>query len=726
MPRTTLQPGERIRILVCDDSVVMRRIIVRILEPDPRLEVVGIARNGVEALQRIEQLRPHVVTLDVEMPELDGLGALREIVAHYPAVCVLMLSALTARGAQVTVEALIAGASDYVTKPLVQSDTSTLTAELLGKLHGIFTLPSKFPQPLPQPPARPALKPPPTPAAPRVPPPRTPLSRAEVFCIGTSTGGPAALAVALPMLPADFPLPVLIVQHMPANFTGLLAAQLARRCLLPVAEATDGMPAAPGTILLAPGDRHMRLVRTASGLAVRLDSEPQENFCRPAVDVLFRSVAETCRGRAIAAILTGMGQDGLLGARRLAALGAPILAQDRASSVIWGMPGVVANAGIDARVLPLESIVPRVLALLGRLPSIPAGTIPASTRPDRRHPNPARRMNPITSLAAAAVSGPPSSSLAPPAPPPLSNTGFTFLQVFIQRHSGIVVGSDKRYLVEARLQPVLARAGIASLDTLCARLAATPPPAALVQSVIDAMTTNETFFFRDPAVFEALRTAALPNLFAAIPASAARPLRIWSAASSTGQEPYSLAMLLHLSREEAVNATLPPRPPVLRRLIPRLPALRSAVSHPALPSPPVPSPPVPRPVEILGTDLSAAALIRAREGRYRQFEVMRGLPAALLSRFFTRQPAAAAHTPTHGQGHTPTPQPTASLTVPTGRSFPPSATPSASSSSTSAAISPRSAASTSSSAATSCSISTAPPAARSSPTSAAPSTLPAS
>ncbi|MGC8550413.1 MAG: protein-glutamate methylesterase/protein-glutamine glutaminase [Acidobacteriaceae bacterium] len=364
MGDTRLAPPTRdkIRVLVVDDSVVFRSLVSRMVEQDPLLELVGTARNGADAVAKIPRFQPDLVTLDVEMPELDGLGALRQIAGNYPHIRVIMFSSLTARGAQVTVEALMAGASDYMTKPSggpVSSDSFLyLARDLSSKIRGLFParvagqrkLRAVVPTLI-----KPVFRPAPLKLrlAPRV------------FVIGVSTGGPSALAEIVPQIPADFPLPIAIVQHMPPHFTRLLAERLARVSKIPVVEAADGMIAAPGTALIAPGDYHMRLVQDGARLKVSLNQQPPENSCRPAVDVLFRSVADACQGAVVAAVLTGMGQDGLLGVRQLKDFGATVFAQDRASSVVWGMPGAVAKAGLADATLPLHQIVPTVLDKVG-------------------------------------------------------------------------------------------------------------------------------------------------------------------------------------------------------------------------------------------------------------------------------------------------------------------------------------------------------------------------
>jgi two-component system chemotaxis response regulator CheB len=356
-----LQPGERIRVLVVDDSVVIRRLVAHALEEDPVIEVVGAASNGLIALQRIPQFNPDVLTLDIEMPEMDGLETLRRVRREYPHLRVIMFSTLTERGAAVTMEALTLGADDYVTKApndgSLDRSLARLRGELIPKIKQFFSLPVQSGIPVPLESAH-------IPAAP----PRSGTAgfqniklRPKVVVIGVSTGGPTALGAILPGLPSGFPLPILVVQHMPPLFTRLLAERLNSVCPLAVAEASNGDPVEPGRILIAPGDFHLKVTASRGGPRVSLDQSPQLNSCRPAVDALFASIGEVYGGAVIAVVLTGMGQDGLRGAEILSAQGASVLAQDEASSVVWGMPGAVVNAGLADLVLPLDRIVPEIL-----------------------------------------------------------------------------------------------------------------------------------------------------------------------------------------------------------------------------------------------------------------------------------------------------------------------------------------------------------------------------
>jgi two-component system chemotaxis response regulator CheB len=359
--KRTLQPGERIRVLVVDDSVVIRRLVTHALEQDPALIVVGTASNGAIALQRIPQFNPDVLTLDIEMPEMDGLETLRHVRRDYPELRVIMFSTLTERGASVTLEALSLGAHDYVAKASnegsLDRSMARLREELIPKIKQFFNMPATHRVAARQETAR---IPTPAPAW------RGTNVRPKVVVIGVSTGGPTALGAILPELPAGFPLPILMVQHMPPLFTRLLAERLHATCHVPVQEAIQGQSVEAGKILIAPGDFHMKVVTKGGRIQVLLDQSPHQNSCRPAVDALFSSIGEVYGGAVVAVILTGMGQDGLRGAQILKAHGASIVAQDEASSVVWGMPGAVVHAGIADRVLPLDQVVPEILRLTGR------------------------------------------------------------------------------------------------------------------------------------------------------------------------------------------------------------------------------------------------------------------------------------------------------------------------------------------------------------------------
>jgi two-component system chemotaxis response regulator CheB len=366
-----------IRILIVDDSAVMRCLLRAVVTTGAGLEVAGTAANGESALSEVESIRPDLVLLDVEMPVMDGLVTLKKLRACGHRMPVIMCSALTQRGARVTIEALAAGASDYVAKPTHQagreSAIQALAQELVPKIYaltsrsqarqqvsfqspdqGLFPAGQRASRVIPLAPPRPA---PPFFAAP------------SVVAIGVSTGGPEALDLLLPRLSADFPLPVLIVQHMPEVFTGLFAERLNGRCRLAVHEAVEGEPVRPGNVYIARGNWHMEVAASASAGApatLRLNQGAPENHCRPSVDVLFRSAATIYGPGVLAVVLTGMGSDGLAGCRAVRAYGGSVLAQDQVSSAVWGMPGAVAHAGLADRILPLHDLVPEILRLAAR------------------------------------------------------------------------------------------------------------------------------------------------------------------------------------------------------------------------------------------------------------------------------------------------------------------------------------------------------------------------
>lgn len=352
-----------LRVLVVDDSVVVRRMVTDALAADPGVEVVGTAANGKIALSKLSQVKPDAVTLDIEMPIMDGLETLVELRKTHPKLPVVMFSTLTERGAKATLDALSLGASDYVTKP---SNTGSVTValqrisdELIPKLRALcpgFGSATPLARPVPGSAGGATAPAPSAPVKVRAPRTTSP-GRVDLVAIGISTGGPNALAELLPRLPSSFPVPVVIVQHMPPLFTKLLAERLDGKCSLSVREATSNALLSPGTVWVAPGDQHMLVERQGAGAGrIRLTSSPQENSCRPAVDPLFRSVAATYGPNALGVIMTGMGQDGLRGSEEVIAAGGSIVTQDEASSVVWGMPGFVVRAGLADAVVDLQGL----------------------------------------------------------------------------------------------------------------------------------------------------------------------------------------------------------------------------------------------------------------------------------------------------------------------------------------------------------------------------------
>ena len=345
-----------IRVMVVDDSAVVRGFIVRILEAEPGIDVVATCSNGQIAVQQAARLVLDVIILDVEMPVMDGLTAVPKLLAANPQARIVMASTLTQRNAGVSLEALQRGAADYLPKPSTSgiSTNTDFKRELIEKVFALGRSARKT-APSPQASSRPVAR------APNKVPGTFMLrnaapSRPQALVIGSSTGGPQALMNLLAALPHAVTAPILIAQHMPATFTAILAQHIARASHRPCIEAGNGAVLRPGSITLAPGDFHMEIARDGTSLITRLNQAPPENFCRPSVDPLFRSAAHLFGSDVCAVMLTGMGSDGLEGTRALAAAGAPVVAQDEASSVVWGMPGAIAMAGLCSAVLPLNEI----------------------------------------------------------------------------------------------------------------------------------------------------------------------------------------------------------------------------------------------------------------------------------------------------------------------------------------------------------------------------------
>jgi len=341
----------RIRILVVDDSVVIRKLLADTLSADPALEVVGVASDGRIALSKIALLRPDLVTLDIEMPVMDGLQTLVELRKLYPKLPVIMFSTLTERGAAATLDALSLGASDYATKPSNTGSTQValerIRTELIPKIKALCGIATLKLQPLPI--CRPV---------PKV---RVRLNQPiEIVAIGTSTGGPNALAEVLPRIPKDFPVPIVVVQHMPPIFTRLLAERLSSRSAIRVAEGVAGSVLAAGHAWIAPGNFHMGVTGSRIDRRLSLNQDAPENSCRPAVDVLFRSVAAAYGAHVLGVVMTGMGSDGVLGAKHILDAGGNVIIQDEASSVVWGMPGLVHASGLDAAAYPLDQLAPEI------------------------------------------------------------------------------------------------------------------------------------------------------------------------------------------------------------------------------------------------------------------------------------------------------------------------------------------------------------------------------
>jgi len=361
--------------MVVDDSAVIRGIVTRWLEATPDMTVVASCANGLQAVRVAAEKRCEVIVLDIEMPEMDGIAALPQLTRLLPGVQIVMSSTLTRRNAEISMRALAMGAADYVTKPeSLRGSTSVedFRRELTEKVRTLGTAyrrrhggsaPSAPERPATASSARTALV-----SAPACAPALRPFSHEKpaIIAIGSSTGGPQALMTVLSKLSSDITLPIVVTQHMPATFTALLAEHLARAANRPCAEGQDGDIVRPGTITVAPGGQHMELQKSgAHGLSITLNSNPPENFCRPSVDPLFRSIARIFGARAFGLVLTGMGADGREGARAIVAAGGSVVAQDEATSVVWGMPGAVATAGLCSAILPLGQIAPELKKIMG-------------------------------------------------------------------------------------------------------------------------------------------------------------------------------------------------------------------------------------------------------------------------------------------------------------------------------------------------------------------------
>jgi len=343
-----------IRVLVVDDSALMRQLLTECLSEDRELEVIGTAPDPFVARDKIKQLQPDVLTLDVEMPRMDGLTFLENLMRLRP-MPVVMVSSLTSEGADVTLQALELGAIDYVTKPKIDlaAGVRAYADELIEKIKTAARANVRRTNAVTA-----AVKP-------------AVLSRSRHFrtterliAIGASTGGTEAIKAVLERMPADAPA-IVITQHIPAAFSGPFAARMDRSSAMAVCEATDGQQIVPGHAYIAPGDRHLEVIRSGARYVCRLTDAPPENRHRPSVDVLFKSVAQHAGANAVGAILTGMGDDGARGLLEMRKQGAPTLVQDEASSVVWGMPGAAFKIGAAERVLPLDAIAAALLDLSG-------------------------------------------------------------------------------------------------------------------------------------------------------------------------------------------------------------------------------------------------------------------------------------------------------------------------------------------------------------------------
>ena len=357
--------------MVVDDSAIVRGVVCRILQSDPDIEVVKSAANGQAALNAVKEQDIDVILLDVEMPVMDGLTALPLLIKAAPNTRIIMNSTLTRRNAAVTIRALSQGAADFVAKPEAKSGLSSseeFASEIIRKVKALAGA-ARRPATLP----RPTLATKPTVATPKkglygdaqiilrnspIPP------RLGVLAIGSSTGGPQALLTLFEGFKHTPALPIMITQHMPPTFTAIMAEQIEKTSGIPSGEAKEGETVKPGHVYVAPGNYHMTVVKEDGQPVIRLNQGPPENFCRPAVDPMLRSLVEVYGGRTLVVILTGMGHDGLQGCQSIVEKGGLVLAQDEASSVVWGMPGAVATVGVCREILPIDRIGPRLAKLL--------------------------------------------------------------------------------------------------------------------------------------------------------------------------------------------------------------------------------------------------------------------------------------------------------------------------------------------------------------------------
>ncbi len=369
---------EPLRVMVVDDSVVIRGLISRWIDAEPDMTVVGSLRTGLDAVNQVERISPDVAILDIEMPDLDGISALPQLLAKKRNLVVIMASTLTRRNAEISFKAMSLGAADYIPKPESTREISAADIfkhDLLQKIRNLgartrrlksVASPSLAPTTHAAP-AAPVARPAPAPvtATPSklVTRPFSP-SMPRALLIGSSTGGPQALMALVAEIGSVIDrVPVLITQHMPPTFTTILAEHLARAAKRPAHEGIDGEPVKAGTIYLAPGGKHMRAAKQGANIVIALDDGPPVNFCKPAVDPLFTSGIDVWQGGVLAVVLTGMGSDGMRGGKEVVAAGGNVIAQDEATSVVWGMPGAAANAGICSAILPLNQIGSKITRL---------------------------------------------------------------------------------------------------------------------------------------------------------------------------------------------------------------------------------------------------------------------------------------------------------------------------------------------------------------------------
>jgi two-component system chemotaxis response regulator CheB len=369
-----VNPNEKIRVLIVDDSSVMRHLIMSALLRHEDIEVVGTAANGLLALEAIHKSAPDIVTLDVEMPQMDGITALKEIRKTRPYIPVIMFGTLTQRGAKVTIDALTSGASDYVGKPTNVHDLdaayTVLESELIPKIRSLCAFKNKSTSlsSLRIDKVKPVETSKQSSALTKIKQDFPPLlhrntERVDAIVIGVSTGGPGALMTLFSGLKTPLKVPVFIVQHMPPKFTELLAKRLSDVCSTQISEAKEGKEAISGEAFIAPGGFHLYLKRSGEKVTMHLNEGPPENSCRPSVDVLFRSAAQVYGKHILSVVLTGMGSDGLKGVQEIVGHGGSVIIQDQETSVVWGMPGAIAAAHLENKILPLEEIADELILM---------------------------------------------------------------------------------------------------------------------------------------------------------------------------------------------------------------------------------------------------------------------------------------------------------------------------------------------------------------------------
>lgn len=389
-PTASAAAQDPIRVMIVDDAVVVRGLVSRWIDEEPDLKTVASLRTGRDAVDQVLRTNPDVVLLDIDMPDLDGLSALPLLLEKKRDLTVIMASTLTRRNAEVSLKALSLGAADYIPKPATNREVTTSATFRRELIEKVRQLGARRKRGFPSMPAEPRARQPfAVPSAPGTQP-RKKFSVAEprtvapqpvagdiklrpfspllprVLLIGSSTGGPQALTALVERIkPVYGRAPVLITQHMPPTFTTILAEHLARASGQTAHEAVDGEPVVPGTIYLAPGGKHMTVTKRNNQPAILLNEGPMVNFCRPAVDPLFASAAQVWGSAILAVVLTGMGSDGTRGAEDIVAAGGSVIAQDEATSVVWGMPGAAAHAGVCAAVLPLDQIGPKIVRQFG-------------------------------------------------------------------------------------------------------------------------------------------------------------------------------------------------------------------------------------------------------------------------------------------------------------------------------------------------------------------------